>query len=120
MTKFSQGNNKAAKLSNVDILELRDRVLNQGWTHGQACRHYGLHINTVGRIVRGESHRNVPMPSEGAITEKQEALIAQQQESILERLRKDIEKAQAQPNPDRDLEELADWAGAGKFGVNKE
>ena len=62
MSKFSPGNSKAAKLSNEDVFEMRRLYQDEGWSQARLARHFGVVVNTVGRIVRGESRQRVPMP----------------------------------------------------------
>jgi plasmid maintenance system antidote protein VapI len=64
MTKFTQGNARAAKLSNEDVMDMRQKFFDEGWSQAKLARHYQVHINTVGRIVRGESRQRVPMMTE--------------------------------------------------------
>lgn len=42
------------KLTLELVREMRERY-GSGWTQGRLCKHYGVTIGTVGRIVRGES-----------------------------------------------------------------
>ena len=56
---FRQGNMKAAKLTPSQVLEIR-RLYAEGWTQGALCRQFSVGVNQIGRIVRGESWKNLP------------------------------------------------------------
>ena len=62
MSKFGPGNTKASKLSNEDVYEMRRLYQDEGWSQARLARHFGVVTNTVGRVVRGESHQHVPSP----------------------------------------------------------
>ena len=92
---FSKGNTRAAKLSNEDVLKLREEY-SQGASQGSLARKYGLSVGQVGRIVRGESRQVVPdaddrgrwrgQESSGPPTDALRAEAAESQARLLERL----------------------------------
>lgn len=51
---FERQNSKAAKLSPDDVRLIR-QYYSEGATQGQLCRHFGVSVGQIGRIVRGES-----------------------------------------------------------------
>lgn len=90
MTKFSQGNLRAAKLADEDIWELRRRYA-AGESQASLARDYKLHINTVGRIVRGESRQRVPQPEDhGAAQRRLLELQDQRSQEVLDKLAGDL------------------------------
>ncbi len=120
MSKFRQGNIKAAKLSNEDVLELRRKYIHENppWTQGALSRHYGLSINTVGRIVRGESRQSVPMAiSSEDIAESAARLVGMRVDRVAERVDQELIKGS---RPDRLLDELNDFDKASEFGVTED
>jgi hypothetical protein len=61
---FGSKNTRAAKLDATKVHELRMKYHN-GATQGSLAREYGISVNQVGRIVRGESwqqYHNPAMP----------------------------------------------------------
>lgn len=56
--QFYRRNTKAAKLTWSAVEELR-RKYEAGATQGELCREYGLSVGQVGRIVRGESWKDI-------------------------------------------------------------
>lgn len=54
MSIFQQGHTKAGKLTLASVAEIR-QLYGQGATQGHFCRAFGFSINTIGRIVRGET-----------------------------------------------------------------
>lgn len=63
MTLMQKANKKAAKLTVEQVAEIR-RLYGEGYTQGSICRHFGVTIGTIGRIVRGESWAEAPMTRE--------------------------------------------------------
>lgn len=63
MGKFNRGNSKAAKLNAEKVHEILEKYNSQGYTQARLCREYGVGVNTIGRIVRGESWQSVPTPA---------------------------------------------------------
>ena len=121
MTQFQRGNTRAAKLSNLDVLELRQKYFDEGWSQAALSRHYGVNINTVGRIVRGESRQSVPMPSEDPATIRQRLLELQERVNAEARDKLNAAIAADPITKSRIVEEeFVDWAAAGKYGVIKE
>lgn len=60
MSKSQRGNTRAAKLTNAQVMEVRQRYA-EGETQGALCRAFGMSVVQIGRIVRGESRRNLPV-----------------------------------------------------------
>lgn len=56
---FRQANMKAAKLTVSQVLEIR-KLYAEGWTQGALCKQFSVGVNQIGRIVRGESWKNLP------------------------------------------------------------
>lgn len=52
--KFPQGHHKAAKLTGVQVLRIRE-LYSVGYSQGALAREFQVTIGTIGRIVRGES-----------------------------------------------------------------
>ena len=52
--KFINGGSAAAKLTFEQVQEIRRHYVD-GATQNALCKHYGVSIGTIGRIVRGES-----------------------------------------------------------------
>lgn len=99
--RFTRGNSRAAKLSNEGVFELRRLYFEEGVTQGELARQFGLSVNHIGRIVRGESRGAVPLdlPEEDhAATQKrllalQDSLAASpSDEPILDKLRGDAQE----------------------------
>ena len=51
---FERKNSKAAKLTPEDVRAIR-KYYAEGATQGDLCRHFGVSVGQIGRIVRGES-----------------------------------------------------------------
>lgn len=64
MTAFNRGNTRAAKLTAEQVLEIRDKYLNHGYSQARLCREFQVSINTIGRIVREETWQTVAKPIE--------------------------------------------------------
>jgi transposase-like protein len=122
MTQFQPGNTRSAKLSNEEVLEMRRRY-GEGQSQAQLARHYGVNVNTVGRIVRGESRQRVPMPVDppDVIAARLAALQESHNQSIHERLTTAIQKEYTtQVKPIQELEEFLSPTAADKYGITKE
>lgn len=62
---MKRSNPRAAKLSNEQVFEMRSLYNTGEWSQGALARRFGVAINTVGGIVRGETRQAVPMPVNG-------------------------------------------------------
>ena len=120
MTKFTPGNTRAARISNEQVLELRRLYFDENWSQARLARHYQVNVNTIGRIVRGESRQRVPMPSAKPeeIAERLLALQRQHDQEVLERLNQAIAKEPATLAKEAETS-LMDWAAADKYGARK-
>lgn len=123
MTKFAKGNTRGAKLSNEQVFEIR-RLYNEGASQAQLSRDFGVVINTVGRIVRGESRQAVPMAlSDADHTEAKrrlESLQTARGDAAVERLGVAVQKAfEKEVKPERELDKLTDYPAAERFGITK-
>ena len=117
MSKFTAGNSRAAKLSNEQVLEMRSLYTTEGWTQGTLARKFGVSVNTVGAIVRGETRQNVPMPVRPEdIVKSLQRLEESQGAKVLDKLRQDV-AAVPELRASRNLKKLTDPKGAEKFGV---
>jgi transcriptional regulator with XRE-family HTH domain len=121
MSKFSQGNTRGAKLTNEQVFELRRLYNEEGWTQSQLSKHFNLSVNHIGRIVRGESRRAVPMalPEEDHQAAQRRLIELQVQRGTeqVERLMGAAQRAHDQAvQPTKALEELLN-PDAEKFGV---
>ena len=70
---FSRRNTKAAKLSLSQVQDIREAYA-QGATQSALCRHYGVTVGTIGRIVRGETWVGQARPGEGTQAEIDESM----------------------------------------------
>jgi hypothetical protein len=52
---FQPHNTRAARLTPEDVANIRERYADGATTQGALARHYRVSVNTIGRIVRGES-----------------------------------------------------------------
>lgn len=122
--KFTKGNNRAAKLTNEQVFEMRQLYAIGGWSQGELARKFEVQINTVGRIVRGESRQAVPMsiPSEDreATQKRLEELQAEQGQAVVEGLVTQAQKVyEKEVKPAKELDRLVNWPAAEKFGVKE-
>jgi hypothetical protein len=69
---FQRRNQRASKLTAGQVYEIRQKY-NEGISQGQLCREYNVSIGQIGRIVRGESWRNMPPPPRVPTAEEIEA-----------------------------------------------
>lgn len=61
--KFPQGHHKAAKLTGVQVLRIRE-LYSVGYSQGHLAREFQVTIGTIGRIVRGESWQTITQGEE--------------------------------------------------------
>lgn len=61
--KFPQGHHKAAKLTGVQVLRIRE-LYSVGYSQGALAREFQVTIGTIGRIVRGESWQTITQGEE--------------------------------------------------------
>lgn len=54
MTNFTRKNTKQAKLTLAEVDEMRKLYREDGWTQAALSRRFGVGVQQVGRIVRGE------------------------------------------------------------------
>lgn len=78
--KFQLKHTRAAKLTLADVRSIRRKWGSGAWTQSALCREYGVTINTIGRIVRGESWADVE--SDASTEEVQEMGIRMAREAI--------------------------------------
>lgn len=82
MNTFSRHNMKGSKLSAGEVLEIRRLYKEPSWTQGRLSREFQVSIVQIGRIVRGESWQQLPVPevlmSEGELKDSAARLIALQ------------------------------------------
>lgn len=119
MGKFAPGNTKAAKLSNEDVYEMRRRYVeeNPPWTQAALSRHYQMSINSVGRIVRGESRQSVPMTIDESAVAASLSRLDRLASPGLARLNELMATSVAVKTM-KNLKELANWdSRAAKFGA---
>ena len=63
MSKFRNKNESASqKLTDVEVVEIRRRYAEEGLSQGELGREYNVTIQTIGRIVRGESRTKLKLP----------------------------------------------------------
>lgn len=60
--KFRKNHTTAAKLTPEQVLEMRERYVEEGWTQGALAREYKVSVGQVGRIVRGEAWIDYQQP----------------------------------------------------------
>ena len=81
--QFRRGSIAAAKLSPVEVLEIRLRYANEGWTQGKLSREYQVSVGTIGRIVRGESWQQYQQTEHLQEGQHHEALEEQAESAVL-------------------------------------
>lgn len=110
MPKFTLGNIRSAKLSNEQVYEMRN-LYAEGATQAYLSRTFGVSVNTVGRIVRGESRQGVPLvmvkedheEAQKRLMEFQE----QREEGVLKTLIKGTQKVYDKTiKPEKELDRL--------------
>lgn len=132
MSKFRRFNTKSATLTPDQVYAIRQEYEN-GATQGELCRKYGVSINTIGRIVRGETwtqfqgprtehiHNKPPVSDEEVQASEQRLRAAleptsQRSEEVLAKLAEAARKA-----PDSQLSEfLSDKASRYGFHPDSE
>lgn len=62
--KFRKHNTRSADLTAPEVLEIRRLYHKEGWTQRQLSHQFDVAAVTIGRIVRGESWRHLPMQEE--------------------------------------------------------
>lgn len=93
MSKMRKYNTRSAKLSNSQVIEIRQHYAD-GWSQGRLAREFDMSVVQIGRIVRGESHRGLKsFKSERELRLEAENLVIDPQE-----LRESIERVKAQQN----------------------
>lgn len=60
--KFHRNNRGASKLTAGDVRNIREMYGGGHYTQGQLSRDFGISVNQIGRIVRGESWQDIPEP----------------------------------------------------------
>ena len=115
MTAFGKGNTSASKLTNEQVWAIREQYL-EGKSQGALARAFGIHVNTVGRIVRGESRGNIEPPRREPTQED----IAASQARVLAMLDMAADKLPiaGEKRAERQLDELSDRARA--YGVKED
>lgn len=90
MAKFAFRNNRAAKLTPGQVMQIRTRYEEGLCTQGELAREFQISIVQVGRIVRGEVWQTLPasVASDQQIIESAERMMALQ---AAEQRRKDGE-----------------------------
>lgn len=95
MKKFTLNNRHASRLTENQVLEIRERYRTGRVTQGVLSREYGVSIVQIGRIVRGEVWQNViPEVTDDEIRASAERLMKVQNAtvSMREKLAQDIER----------------------------
>lgn len=93
MSKFRRFNTKSATLTPDQVYAIRQEY-ESGATQGELCRKYGVSINTIGRIVRGETWTQFQGPRTEHIHDKPPASDEEIQASE-QRLRESLEPTSA-------------------------
>lgn len=122
MTQFSKGNLRSAKLSNEQVLEMRQLYHDEQWTQAALARRYGVNVNTVGRIVRGESRQRVPMPvgNPADIAARLVAIQEETNQATADKLQRDIQREfDSHVKPERELDAFKDPKALNKYGVDE-
>jgi transcriptional regulator with XRE-family HTH domain len=124
MSKFVLNNSRASKLTNEQVFELRRLYNHEGWSQRALGEHFNLSVNHVGRLVRGESRRAVPMalPKEDhtAVQRRLTELQEQQGAIAAERIIREAQRIyDTEIKPAKELDELVNPSAVKKFGVIK-
>ena len=116
MGKFDQGNSKAAKLTNEEVWQIKERYAKGDCTQASLCREYKVSKETIGRIIRGETRQGVPDPKREPTPEELNAQAA----AFYARLNKQAASlpVAAERKADRMLDQLSDRARA--YGVKED
>jgi hypothetical protein len=64
--KFKLRNRRAAHLDEPTVRWVLDRYIIDHWTQRRIATATGVHIGTIGRIVRNETWTNIPRPEPSA------------------------------------------------------
>ena len=75
--EFPKGNTRAAKLTGEQVMNIRGRYARGGVTQGELCREYRVSINTIARIVNGQSWAGLPIPLSERELQASQARLAQ-------------------------------------------
>lgn len=57
--KFTPGHKRAAKLTALEVIAIREKYWQQGYTQGQLAREYHVGTAQIGKIVRGEAWQDL-------------------------------------------------------------
>ena len=78
MAKFRNKHESASqKLTDVEVVEIRRRYAEEGLSQGELGREYDVTIQTIGRIVRGESRTKLKLPERMLTSEEINAQAAE-------------------------------------------
>lgn len=113
MTEFQRGNSRAAKLNAAQVYEIREKYQNGNYTQARLCREYGVNLNTIGRIVRGEAWQAVPEPLKPVDLDATIARLAAFQQCLTD----DAAGGATQVTVDKELDKFQDLERAAQFGV---
>lgn len=82
MSLFTKRNSRAAKLSTLQVIEIREKYNTGSYTQASLAREYGVTVVQIGRIVRGEVWQSIrsPMPTQAEFDESAKRLMAIQHE----------------------------------------
>jgi hypothetical protein len=92
MPKFRRFNTRSARLTGEEVLQIREEY-EKGTTQGELCRKYQVSVNTIGRIVRGETWTQLGGETAEHIYQRPaptDAEIAASEQRVLEALQSDI------------------------------
>ena len=84
---FGPKNSRAAKLTAGQVIAIREQYAAGGCTQADLCRHYGVSVIQIGRIINGQSWQKLPMAPKTA------ADAAASQARLLEMLRREQPEA---------------------------
>lgn len=84
VSKHHRGNTRAAKLTPIQVLDIRE-AYDTGTTQRELCNRYGVSIGTIGRIVRGETWQSYGGPGEHEGASRQD-VDSSMHEAALERM----------------------------------
>lgn len=59
MSRFTRGNSRAAKLTDAQVLDIREKYFRHGYSQNRLAREYQVVPQTIGRIVNGLSRQNL-------------------------------------------------------------
>lgn len=114
--KFNHRNSRAAKLTPEQIITIRMRYDNEAYcTQGKLSREYGVSVQQIGRIVRGEAWQALPGgaaqgPSDAAIEARMNddpALMARSKQAMADMIeRSKASGEEVKPLSEVDIERL--------------